>query len=540
MMDRRNYIKTSSAAAILSSAGINVLMKKNRSWPLIFTIVLISGLFFAQNILAQKITKGPYIVSVGESNSIIRWELDKPSESSINFSTDKSYNKKIEATLRGTKENHYLYEVRLNDLSTSTQYYYYVLVGEQQSSKGYFKTKSLVDDKFSFVAMGDSRSNPDIFQVVADQVNALNPELIISMGDLVENGGTFQQWGDYYFSVAGDVINHIPLISTLGDHEGDGDNGDLFRHYLLDEETVEEQWFSYDMGEAHFISLDYRHPNNEKMIEWFKKDIAQNKRKWNFVYMHRPCYNLGGHRSAWGTGVWPELFRENKIDIVFAGHSHLYERFFPLRPQDEPESWPVTYITTGGAGAGLYEVSQSPYLAKAQSVNHFLYFDISGDTLEATTYLNDGSRLDQFTIIKTDEGYNAEYLALVKPQSFLSVYGMFAKAISFSISDLPMIDHPASANLELISLLKNEDIPFEITLSTESSESYKMEPVKGVLIRGQTLNIPANIFNREGDLIVSGWGNLKPMLRLTVKYSTSKSEEQVSGSIIDYWPDEGY
>lgn len=122
----------------------------------VLSIVMIVWLmlWLQNNIIAQKITKDPYIVSVGESNTIIRWELDNLSESSINFSTDKSCNMNVEATLRGTKENHYLYEARLNDLSPSTQYYYNVFIEEQQRSKGNFKTKSLADEEFSFVAMG--------------------------------------------------------------------------------------------------------------------------------------------------------------------------------------------------------------------------------------------------------------------------------------------------------------------------------------------------------------------------------------------------
>lgn len=504
-------------------------------------LLLVSQILNFQYIsFAQTITKGPYLISVAERSITIRWEVDALSEGGLYYGLDKSLNQNQKAHLRGIKEDHYLYEVNLNNLSPLTYYYYQVRVGKTNSSTSMFKTTSSTDKEFSFVAMGDSRSNPVIFQAISDQVNTMNPDFIISMGDLVENGGTFQQWGEFYFNVVDKVINHIPLISTLGDHEGDGDDGDLFRHYLLNDESVGEQWFSYDMGDAHFVSLDYRHPKNEKMIEWFTKDMDSCKTKWRFVYMHRPCYNLGGHRSAWGKGIWPELFRKYKIDIVFAGHSHQYERFYPIRPIDDSESWPVTYITTGGAGAGLYEVTQHPYLAKAQSVNHFMYIKVKDDTLNSTTYLNDGSTLDNFKFIKNDRGYNKEYLAQVKPQDYLNVLSMFTRAISFSIGEIPMDRYPASANIELVSYLDNEDIPFEITLAPESVKYYRVEPIKGILGKGQTLNIPVKIFNKGGDLTFSGWGSMNPELRLIAKYSTSESSEEIIGSTIDYWPDNDY
>jgi hypothetical protein len=139
------------------------------------------------------------------------------------------------------------------------------------------------------------------------------------------------------------------------------------------------------------------------MISWFKKDIESAGAKWNFVFMHRPCYNLGGHCSAWGRDKWPELFCQYKVDIVYAGHSHQYERFYPIRPRKQPDSHPVTYITTGGAGAGLYDVTQNPYLARAESVNHYMNFEISGDTLRAKAIRNDNTLLDEFSMIKSGE-----------------------------------------------------------------------------------------------------------------------------------------
>jgi predicted phosphodiesterase len=52
-----------------------------------------------------------------------------------------------------------------------------------------FKTYRNNQDRFTFVAMGDSRSNPDIFKKILDETVLENPDFIISMGDLVEGGG---------------------------------------------------------------------------------------------------------------------------------------------------------------------------------------------------------------------------------------------------------------------------------------------------------------------------------------------------------------
>ena len=66
------------------------------------------------------------------------------------------------------------------------------------------------------------------------------------MGDLVENGGNYDQWNEYYFAVADDLISEIPLVSTLGDHAGDGYDGELVRHYLRTDQSTDKKWFSFD------------------------------------------------------------------------------------------------------------------------------------------------------------------------------------------------------------------------------------------------------------------------------------------------------
>ncbi|HEX9971167.1 MAG TPA: metallophosphoesterase, partial [bacterium] len=416
---------------------------------------ILSIIFSMDYCVALTITKGPYLITTSEQSLLIRWETDSAVSGTVRYGRDNQLAESCKSKMRGEKNNYYLHEAQLKNLLPSTKYYYQIKIGNVTSNVSYFYTAFANASKLNFVAMGDSRSNPGVFEIIVEQVKKINPDLVISMGDLVEDGGNFEQWNEHYFQVTSDLLNHIPLSSTLGDHEGDGDNGALMNHYLRVNNKVDEQWFSFDYGPAHFVSLDYRHPDNKNMIKWFKQDMDKNTKKWTFVYTHRPSYNLGGHRSDWGINIWPELFRKFKVDIVFAGHSHIYERFYPVAPLNKPDKWPVTYITTGGAGAGLYEVMQHPkFLAKAESVNHFALIKISGDTLRFCTYLQDNSIIDNFEIIKEADSYNTEYLALVKPQDQLEQLSMFANAVSFSLNKIPNIDSPVTHIVMLKSYLE--------------------------------------------------------------------------------------
>lgn len=485
-----------------------------------------------QDVNSQNILKGPYLIEPGLTSLTIRWELDNNSDYAMEYRLDTKKAKQVKLTLKGTKNNAYLYEAKLTGLKPNSIYYYRII---SPDNKSWFKARTYADNQenFSFVAMGDSRSNPEIFSKIMSESGGANPDLIISMGDLVENGGKYKQWNDYYFSVIHGVAESIPIISTLGDHEGEGDEGELFRYFLRDNQPVDKQWFSFDYGSAHFISLDYRYPDSQEMIDWFIKDITSSSNKWNFVYMHRPCYNLGGHGSAWGRGTWPELFAKHKIDIVFAGHSHLYERFYPVKSENDP--FPVTYITTGGAGAELYEVVKNEsVLASSESVNHFVKVQIAGDTLKLLTIRMDGSLLDKLLIIKEKTSFNKDYTNLTIPQEMLNLLTMFNSAIKQSISSVPLYSIPIEYKLKLHSGI-NEMIPFKVELADSTAKYYFAEAISDTLKNNVDKEVTLKIFSRK-DMTFSMWGELQPELRLKLTYEYNSRKECLIGGALNFWP----
>ena len=501
---------------------------------LLIICVLHMGLF-THVAMSQNVLKGPYLIEPGETNMVIRWEIDTLSDNKVEFGLNTMNTKLIKLNYRGSKHGAYLYEAELAQLQSNSKYYYR-LAGHDEHAWYNFKTYANDQEQLRFVAMGDSRSNPEIFARIMQQSSSVNPDFIISMGDVVENGGDYEQWENYFFSITEGVFESTPIISALGDHEGDGDDGELFRYFLRKNEAVDKQWFSFDYGSAHFISLDYRHPENQEMIDWFIEDISSANKKWNFVYMHRPSYNLGGHRSSWGKGIWPELFREYNIDIVFAGHSHLYERFYPTRPKNQPNAFPVTYITTGGAGAGLYEVSTNErVLAKAESVNHFIDVNIIGDTLNLTAFRMNGSLLDEFHIVKNEFGYSNNFTELIIPQEELDMFSMFISSISQSISSLPMYSIPAIYPLHF-QLDSVENIPFKVELDHESENNYFMKAVADTLKNNEDKLLMLEIYSRT-EMTFSSWGELTPEIRLRLIIEYNSKRDTLYGGAINYWPE---
>lgn len=499
----------------------------------VFLVFLLVNVFL---INAQTFIKSPYLADPGDSSVTIRWESDRQSNYTVVYGNSKSLKKSASAHLDGSKKSGYLYEANIGKLKTGKTYYYRVSTKNLKSKTSTFKAGVKSKKPFSFVVLGDSRSKPKVFKAIVKQVNEIDPAIVIANGDLVAKGGNIDHWQTQFFDAAKDMIDHIPFISAVGDHESDDVDGDeavLFTHYLFPEKDHLKLWFSYNVGNAHFIFLDWRYPFDEEMIRWFQEDVKKSNKLWNFVVMHRPAYNLGGHRAAWGRGVWPDLFRENKIDIVFTGHSHLYERFYPMRPESIPDAWAVTYITTGGAGASLYEAIDNHLMAFTKSVNHFLKVDIDKELIVLKAIDTMGRVLDSVSWRKNNGVQSASYLQLVKPQEEMDIINIFNGPISQRMEKLPMVEVPYEPILKLQSGNIKEDVEFTIRLAENSKGNYEMESVSGILKAGENKDIKLKIFGRT-TMTVSKWGDLKPELRLIADYKTKTYSGKIIGKLLEY------
>jgi predicted phosphodiesterase len=498
----------------------------------ITTLILVLLTVFVS--MGQNIKKGPYIVEPSDKEIIIRYELSGKQTYTIEYGTDKNKTTKMKLVFRESKYDAFLYDAKLIDLKPNTTYYYKLSNIENDKWRT-FKTYAENQKTFSFVAMGDSRSNPDIFTKIFNLTNKENPDFIISMGDLVEDGGNYEQWQRFYFDVVKDFAGTTPLVSTLGDHEVAGDDGELFRYFLRNNEKTDKQWFSFDYGDAHFISLDFRYSDSKEMIDWFENDIEKANKKWNFVYMHRPVFNYGGHRTSWGQDVWSELFYKHKVDIVFAGHSHLYERFYPVKPNSGDKSFAVTYITTGGAGAGLYEaMSNESFLAKSESVNHFISVKIDKNSLSMKAVRMDGSLLDEFSISK-DKKNNKVFGkdVVITSQEELKTVTDLNASISHRIDIIPLAIVPVNYDVELQSYI-DTDIPFTIQISDTSKDNYSIESFSDTLQSMSKKKVSFDIY-RKNSVSVSPWGHLKPGLYINMIYEMNNRKDTIIG-IVNYWP----
>ena len=371
------------------------------------------------------ITRQPYVQTVTQTGAVIMWESDTNNAAVIAFGTSREMGRRATGhpielkqpaePLPGSYEppptQAHVFEVPLTGLPPGRRVFYQVRCGGVRSAVYAFRTAPRRPAPFTFVAYGDSRSNPDRHARIGERIRAADPALILHTGDFVSSGGKYPQWTEQFFRPLGDLISRVPVWPVIGNHEGDGLNyANLFSL------PGDERTYSFDYSNAHVVALDSLRAPTPEMLDWLRQDLAASRADWKVVFYHVPTYNPGGHASRWARDVLPPILREGRVDLVFAGHSHVYERTKPLRPSDRPQDQPITYVVTGGGGAPLYDLQDANYLAAKAKLNHICIVRIAGRRLTMTVQDVEGNQIDSLVIAKTGGRYNPEYEQAIFPE----------------------------------------------------------------------------------------------------------------------------
>jgi hypothetical protein len=228
-------------------------------------------------------------------------------------------------------------------------------------------------DSVRFVVIGDTqptflKREYAVFEREIEQINALRPDLVINLGDMIRGYGLSRiekEW-EQYDRLAARI--DAPFYRIPGNHDIFGRTSEK-----IYQERYGKGFYSVDVKGCHFIMLNNLEGGvwgqmGSGQIEWLKKDLDASSGKVVFVFVHIPVwYPRANHvdkrwRDLWMTEIHP-LLREHGVEAVFAGHFH---RFGPIFKADG-----ITYYISGGGGARLTKV-----YAENGGVHHFLFAEV--------------------------------------------------------------------------------------------------------------------------------------------------------------------
>ncbi len=287
--------------------------------------------------------------------------------------------------------------VKLVNLVPNTVYYYKCISDTLASEIHKFKTQpsiGLNQGHIRFGLLGDNRTVPEDHSMIINGMKEKMIELygediesqinlVINVGDIVENGWTLSQYQREYFEPVSPLSATVPFMVSIGNHENESDY--YYQHMKYEEfgGTEGEKYYNFKIGRVLFIGINSNwQRRNDTQIAWLDStlQVAQNDETidWVFSFCHHP-----GISEVWPAGntayvqdrVVPTLEKYSKSEFLFYGHSHNYER-------GATASGNLRLMLNGGGGSSLdrwrmYN-NQTDYPEIQRSFDHYCYsiFDI--------------------------------------------------------------------------------------------------------------------------------------------------------------------
>jgi 3',5'-cyclic AMP phosphodiesterase CpdA len=138
-----------------------------------------------------------------------------------------------------------------------------------------------------------------------------------------------------------------------------------------------------------FFALDSRSLDPEQ-LEWLHRELAASGTAWKICFFHHPLYTSGRYRGAARAlrlALEPILVAGD-VDVVLAGHEHLYERIQPQRG--------ISYFTSGAAGSlRRGDLMSSTVSGKGFDQDYsFMLMEVSGSELYFQSITRTGRTVD--------------------------------------------------------------------------------------------------------------------------------------------------
>ena len=355
----------------------------------------------------------------------------------------------------------YCHHARLTGLQPSTAYAYQVAQDGSAPVGSAFRTAPVGRQAFRFTSFGDQctgtpgdgLSTPQGSWVV-DQIESMDPLFHLVNGDLsyansLGSGSNpaFDRsviWDHWFTNNMRSAMNR-PWMPALGNHESESGNGaqgvDAYLHRFAlpsnGSRHFPNNWYAFTVGSVRFLSVDtndvvystdfdfpIRGYSQAEQRRWLETELAAARTDpgidWIVVWMHYPVMSTAGGSDLGLRQTFAPLFDRHQVDLVLTGHSHDYERMYPVRgtvagsPTLAPQVVATDaneYDTTKGAvhlvvGTGGVALPSATYGSPPGSSNAAVTMESGGTENEPAPYsaVKDHESYFGFLAVDVDPG----------------------------------------------------------------------------------------------------------------------------------------
>ena len=387
-----------------------------------------------------------------------------------------------------------VYSTTFNMLKPGAVFQYRVSKNGQVIFTSEAKSLKSPEQSYRIAISGDMGAGNNTSRRMAHEIYKAKPDMVAIAGDIVYNRGLVSEYTTKFWPVynkdnadtlGAPLLRSTLFVAAVGNHDAltrdldrfpdalayyhfwdqplngpDGKEGGSLVPVLLGSDANKKAFhdgvgdkyprmtnFSFDYGNAHWTVIDsdpYVDWTDSTLRDWLAKDLASaSNATWRFVLYHHPCFNSSrAHYEQQQMRLIAPILEKGKVDIVFAGHVHNYQRTYPLtftpdnlgnqlvagtnntrigkivngywvldksfngKKDTKPNG--VIYIVTGAGGQGLYNREQTKdkdswqkFTVKFESrVHSFTVMDVDGSTLVLRQLDINGKEVDKIKITK--------------------------------------------------------------------------------------------------------------------------------------------
>jgi len=264
---------------------------------------------------------------------------------------------------------------------------------------------------FNFVAAGDWGCGHEALYTFS-MMKSMEPELYLGLGDY-----SYTDSIDCWLNIVKSVGKDFKI--ALGNHDT---GGQLLQAYM-DEFKLEKQYYSFNYRNAHFIALstELNERGEIEQLKFVKNDLLRTKANenidWIIVFFHKPFYSAEGSDVQSMRRNYHPLFENMGVDLVIQGHSHNYQRTYPLLYNDASQSEPlisdkeqfeyrdpsgIIFVVVGTGGQSIQPLDKKPFLTSTYEGFGCINVEIKGKAMNVEYYSDTNNTIDKFLITKNE------------------------------------------------------------------------------------------------------------------------------------------
>lgn len=259
------------------------------------------------------------------------------------------------------------------------------------------------DSKTRFAVMGDfGTGESDEFAIAEQMLSAHRTstlDLVLAVGDNIYPNGSARYFAKHFEQpFEGLLKERVKFYAALGNHDVEAGRKDQVEYPLFNMGGSNYYTISRGNGLVDFFVLDTT-AYDAGQATWLENSLRTSRATWKIAAMHHPIYSSGKKHgsNAKLRAILEPLFTRYRVQIVFAGHDHVYERTIPQKG--------IQHFITGAGGKmrrGDIDLKSPFRAASYDQDNSFMVVEID-ETETAFKSISETGQVVDSGIIKQSE-----------------------------------------------------------------------------------------------------------------------------------------